>query len=212
MKLSNNLKALTAAAVLAVPAMAPTTASAELGYNASVGSMYLWRGQDVSNGPTISGGIDFSDASGFYASTWVSSGLSGDPTVGGGYEHDIWVGFAGEAGDFSYDVSYWYIDYPQADGDVINEVALGVGFKDFSLGLVSGDDGYLYTTLGYGMGPVSFTYGMATDDADSDYTHIDVSYAASDELSFTVSLPSDDGAGVAEEPLIMMSYSLPIGK
>jgi len=212
MKLTTNLKALTAAAILAVPAMAPTTASAELGYNASVASMYLWRGQDVSLGPAVSGGIDFSDESGLYASTWVSSGRTDDEVVGGGYEHDIWFGFAGEAGDISYDVSYWYIDYPLTAGDPGDEIALSVGFKQFSLGIVSGDDGYMYTTLGAEFGPASVTYGMSTNDADEDYTHIDVSYAATDALSFTVSLPSDDGAGIQEEPLIMMSYSLPIGK
>lgn len=206
MKLSNNLKALTAAAVLAVPALAPTTASAEVGYNASVASMYLWRGQDVSEGPTISGGIDYSHESGLYASAWTSSALTAD------YEQDVWAGYAGESGDFSYDVSYWLIYYPQTAGAPIEEIAVGLGYKDFSLGLTSGDEGYLYTTLGYEVGSVSLTYGMSTNDASQDYSHIDVSYAATDELSFTVSQASDDGAGVAEKTLILMSYSLPIGK
>lgn len=208
MKLSTNLKALTAAVVMALPAMAPTTANAELGYNASVSSMYLWRGQNVSGGaPAISGGIDYSHESGVYASTWVSSG---EPTLG--YEHDIWVGYAGEAGGVGYDISFWYIDYPEAAGDVINETALGLSYKDFSFGYVDGD-GYSYTTLGYGIGPVSFTYGMnSADVAGSDFSHIGVSYAASDELSFTISKLTNDDATHSEEPLIVMTYSLPIGK
>lgn len=211
MKLSTNLKALTAAVVMALPAMAPTTANAELGYNASVSSMYLWRGQNVSGGaPAISGGIDYSHESGVYASTWTSSG---EPTLG--YEHDIWVGYAGEAGGVGYDISFWYIDYPEAAGDVINETALGLSYKDFSFGYVDGD-GYNYTTLGYGVGPVSFTYGMSSNDTDGDYSHIDVSYAATDALSFTISSLSLDsgytGTVTNEEPLIVMTYSLPIGK
>lgn len=216
MKLTTNLKALTTAAVLAIPALAPMTAQAEMGYNAAVSSMYLWRGTDASNGPTISGGADYSHSSGAYASTWVSSGLAGDPDVGLGYEFDIWFGYAGEVSGFSYDLSYWNIDYPQKIGaDSINETALGLGFMDASLGLVSGD-GYTYTTLGYGIGDVSFTYGMNATDADGgDTSHFDISYAASKELSFTVSFPNDDDAAdgdLAPATLLMMSYSLPISK
>lgn len=213
MKLSTNLKSLTAALVLAVPAMAPTTASAELGYNAAVSSMYLWRGQDASNGPAVSGGIDYSHESGAYASTWVSSGVAASaPGSAGGYEADFWVGYAGEAGDISYDVSYWFIEYPQETpaADVINEAAVSVGFKDFSLGLVSGD-GYTYTTLGYGIDKVSLTYGIGSSDtAGADFTHLDVGYAASEAVSFTISFPKPDGNEA--NSLIAMTYSLPIGK
>ncbi|MDH5517058.1 MAG: TorF family putative porin [Gammaproteobacteria bacterium] len=216
MKLTTNLKAITAAAVLAIPALAPISAQAELGYNASVASMYLWRGTDASNGPTISGGADYSHSSGAYASTWVSSGLAGDPATGGGYEVDVWFGYAGEVSGLSYDLSYWNIDYPQVIGaDSINETSLGLGYAGASLGLVSGD-GYTYTTLGYELGDFGFTYGMnATDAVGGDTSHFDVSYAASKELSFTVSFPSDDDAAstdLAPATLFMMSYSLPISE
>ena len=212
MKLSTNLKALTAAAVLAVPAMAPTAVNAEVEYNANVSSMYLWRGQDVSQGPAISGGIDFTDKSGLYAKTWVSSGMTGDPAVGNGYEHDIWVGYAGKVGEFGYDISYWHIDYPQTGADAGNETAVDLSYKDYGLGVVSGDLGYLYTTLSAEFGKVAVKYGMKTDDANADYSHIDLSYKASDKLKFTLSQLSDDGALLSEEPLIVMSYDLPIGK
>ncbi|MEJ2141380.1 MAG: TorF family putative porin [Gammaproteobacteria bacterium] len=112
-----------------------TSANAEVGYNATVSSMYLWRGLDVSDGPTISGGVDYSHETGFYASAWASSGLNGSTTdaLGAeaydGYELDLWVGFAGSIGDFGYDISYWDIDYPQfKDGESGNETALGLSY------------------------------------------------------------------------------------
>ena len=212
MKLSKKLTPIALAVSMAMGGLVvPTMASAEVGYNATVASMYLWRGQDVSNGPTVSGGIDYSHDSGFYASTWVSSGAAATAgTAGGGYEIDFWVGYAGEAGGLGYDISYWNINYPQfADDEAIDEVSINLSYDAFSLGVVLGDDSYTYTTLGYGIGDFGFTYGMS--DADGiEYSHFNISYAATDALSFTASFPSDDNAGIAEETLIMASYSLPL--
>ena len=221
MNLTNKFKltSVALASAVAMGAMAmPTIASAELGYNATVSSMYLWRGTDVSNGPTISGGVDFSDASGFYASAWASSGFDNNPPAGSspGYELDLWVGYAGEVAGVGYDISYWDIDYPQVvNGTSGNEIALGLSYMDFSFGYITNADSaidYDYITLGYSYDKFGITYGMVDAGAGSEYSHVDLSYAATDALSFTVSKASDDGAGVAEEMLVSVSYSLPIGK
>ena len=217
MKLSKKLTPIALAVSMAVGGLAvPTLASAEVGYNATVASMYLWRGTDASDGPTMSGGIDYSHESGLYASTWVSSGVAGsvtDPSdATPGYEWDIWVGYAGEAGGVGYDISYWNIDYPQTGGDAGNELALGLSYMDFSFGYVmntDSDSDYTYTTLGYSYDAFGITYGAVSNDG-ADYSHVDLSFAATDSLSFTLSLPSDDGEGVSEEELIMVSYSLPL--
>jgi uncharacterized protein (TIGR02001 family) len=192
----------------------PVTANAELGYNASVASMYLWRGQDVSNGPAVSGGIDYSHESGLYVSTWVSSGVAASSgSNGGGYEYDIWAGYAGEVSGLGYDISYWAIEYPQETNalDVINETALGLTYSMFSLGYIDGD-GYSYTTLGASYDAFSVKYGIASNDTAGDYTHLDLSYAATDALSFTVSynINNDDGVLTAPKSLFMVAYSLPI--
>jgi len=221
MNVKNKFK-LTSVALASAVAMGtmalPTTASAEVGYNAAVSSMYLWRGQDVSDGPAISGGIDYSHDSGFYASAWASSGVNGSVTnapvdITPGYELDLWLGYAGEVGGFGYDISVWDIDYPQVvNGTSGTEVALGLSYEGFSLGYVDGEEDYKYYTLGYSYDKFGLTYGASDAGAGSEYSHVDFSYAATDELSFTVSKASDDGAGVAEEMLISVSYSLPIGK
>ena len=186
----------------------PMTASADVGYGATVSSMYLWRGQDVSQGPEISGEIDYTHSSGFYASAWASSGMTGDIAAGGGYELDLWAGYAGEVSGLGYDISAWSIRYPQVKTNG-TEYALGLTYMDFSLGYVDGEDNYSYTTLGYSYDKFSITYGMSDADG-SKYSHVDLGFAATDALSFTVSKASDDSAGVAEEMLVVASYSLPI--
>lgn len=216
MSLKNKFKlsSVALASAMAMGAMTvPSIASAEVDYNAAVSSMYLWRGLDVSQGPAVSGGIDYSHDSGLYASAWASSGFTGDPAVGGGYELDLFVGYAGEVAGVGYDISVWDIDYPQVvNGESGTEVALGLSYADFSFGYVSGEDDYEYMTLGYSYDKFGITYGTSDDGAGAEYSHIDLSYAATDALSFTVSKASDDTAGVPEEMLISVSYSLPIGK
>jgi uncharacterized protein (TIGR02001 family) len=205
MKLSTNLKALTAAAVMAVPAIAPTTAAAEVSYNASVSSMYLFRGTDSAGAAQVAGGVDYNNDTGVYVGAWTSS-------AGGASEIDMYVGYAGEASGLSYDISYWSIENPAPGSSASYETALSLGYDKFSLGLVDGDGDYTYTTLGAEFGSVSLTYGMMANDTSGDYSHLDIAFAATDALTLTLSLPQDDTAGVAEEPLYVVTYSLPIGK
>ena len=220
MKLTNKLAPVALAVSLAAGSFAlPGAASAEVEYNAAVSSMYLWRGLDSSNGPTINGGVDYTTAPGLYVGAWASSGLNGtgSSTNGAdGYELDLYAGFAGEVGGFGYDISYWDIDYPQVtgpNGDSSNELALSLSYAGLSLGYVMNTDSasdYEYTTLGYSIDKFGITYGMSDDGAGAEYSHVDLSYSPTDALTFTVSKASDDTAGVPEEALIVVSYSLPI--
>ena len=223
MKLTNKFKlsSIALASAMAMGAMTvPTIAAAEVGYNAAVSSMYLWRGQDVSNGTVVSGGIDYSHDSGLYVSGWASTGIVGDTITaesdsGNGYELDIILGYAGEVAGIGYDISYWEIDYPQTYKEAFNEASLGLSYKDFSLSYTTNTDSavdYDYITVGYSYDKLGITYGMSDAGAGAEYSHVDLSYAASDALSFTVSKLSDDGAGKPEEMLVAVSYSLPIGK
>ena len=209
MNLTNKFKlsSIALASAMAMGAMTvPSIASAEVGYNAAVSSMYLWRGLDSSNGPTISGGIDYSHDSGFYAGAWASSGVNGGTITaesgnGNGYELDLFAGYAGKVAGFGYDISYWDIDYPQTALESGNEASLGLSFKDFSLSYTTNTDSavdYDYITVGYSYDKFGITYGMSDSGAGAEYSHIDLSYAATDALSFTASKLSDDGAGKAE--------------
>ncbi len=227
------LSSVALASAMALGAMtASTTASAEVSYSATLSSMYFWRGQNISDGaPALSGDISYSHDSGLYAFAWMSSeGVSGTSTATNttgdddGGEVDVGIGYAGEVGGVGYDISYYKFWYPEEDsevtsfGDADAEFVLGLSYDPVSFTAyidAKGDKTYKYYTLGGSVGPVDLTYGMTDNDgASNDYTHIDVTYNATDKLSFTVSKKSLD-AGITdidEDYIFVMSYSLPVGK
>ena len=209
MKLNKKLHPLVIATSLVITGMAaPMLAHAEVGYSANISSMYLWRGTDVSDSkPALSGSIDYSHESGLYGGLWISSG-----DTASGYEYDVTVGYAGEIGDFGYDVGYYKYTYPQTGeslGDAGDEVYLGLSYEPVEFKAYFGDETKYYT-FGAGFGAFSATYGMTDNDDGADWSHIDLSYSATDNLSFTLSLPSDDGAGISEDELMVISYDIPL--
>jgi len=122
-------------------------------------------------------------AGGFYAGTWwIDDGTAGND----GFENDWYLGYGGEAGDFSYDVGYANYQYTYTS-DFEHEIYASFGIAGFSLGLVAGeddDDGgettdYTVITLGYEAGPFAATIGTYdNDDADFDYQWGEVSFSA----------------------------------
>lgn len=204
-----------AAATVAAASFAPV-ANAEISASAGVASTYLWRGIDLGPGtPAVSGDINYSSG-GFYAGTWVSSG---DTTAG--TEYDLYAGYGGEVGLFSYDISVWNYLYPEGGtqedqfGDLSEVIlSLGVGPVSFSwyenVANNGGSEEYRYYTLGYGYEAFSFTVGHH-DDVGLNMTHLDVSYAYNDSLAFTVSQVIDDDDNAFDDDLkLVVSYSLPI--
>lgn len=225
-------QAIVLASALTAGLAAVQTAQAEVEVSASatVSSMYLWRGQDLGYGsPAVSGDLTVS-TSGAYATVWTSSG---DNSAGN--EYDLGLGYGGEAGDLSYDVSVWTYVYPSSDGDPVadhpdsrgntfdaSEAIVSLGYMGASFAyyytLSSNPDDYSYMTLGYEMGQFGATVGIANSDDDaSKYTHLDLSYAYNDNLSFTLSkvvsqeADLDKGeSGQDEDMKVVVSYSLPI--
>ena len=209
----------------------------EVSASAAVASMYLWRGQDLGNGsPAVSGDIALS-VGGAYAGVWTSSGDSA-----AGNEYDLYIGYGGEMEGFSYDISVWSYVYPSAgnfayydrtdeDGNTtpdaleqdtsgntfdLSEVIVSLGYEGASFSyyypVSSNPDEYSYLTLGYGMDAYSATVGMAMDDVDGGYTHLDLSYAYNDNLSFTASKIIDEETedSMDDDLKFVVSYSLPI--
>lgn len=100
--------------------------------NVSVANNYIWRGlTQTMNEPAISGGIDYASDSGFYAGTWVSN-VKYEEEDAYSYEHDVYFGFSGEAGDISYDVGYLYYNYDANAGYDFGEVYGSIGYGNFS--------------------------------------------------------------------------------
>lgn len=231
MKLIKKLSPVALATTMALGALAaPGIASAEMSASASVASFYLWRGQDISAGaPQVSGSLDYSHESGAYAGIWASS-------EEGGTETDLYVGFAGEMGGFSYDLSIWEYLYPSdnaltgpgdsySDSD-LSEFVLGLGYADVGLTIYFGNDAghdgttglpnsdYEYITLDYTFGDFNILYGTwQYDEAGADESsHLTLSYAVTDNFTFTVSkgMQDTDASVYDEDFLFHVAYSLPI--
>ncbi|WP_339897130.1 TorF family putative porin [uncultured Gilvimarinus sp.] len=204
-----------AASTLALSAFAPV-ANAEVSASVGAANMYYWRGLDLGNGdPAISGDLTVSTG-GLYGGVWASSG---DASMG--TEYDLYVGYGGEAGSFSYDISVWNYNYPSApanpdgtDGspDIgdLTEVVGSVGFGPVAVTYYHGVadlDEYWYATIGATFDKFSVTYGMHEDDL----AHVDLGYAFNDNLSFTLGKVVDDVDGAYDDDAkFVVSLSLPI--
>lgn len=237
MKKANVLKA----SVLAA-ALAPSLGLAEISGSLGISSQYLWRGQQLTFGPTVNGSLDYAHETGLYAGVWTSS-ESGDT------EYDVYGGFGGEAGDFSYDISY--IDYNYTAGGTNNggmpveasagdfeEIHVGAGFAGFGVDAYIGlgdyghpgsgegtDNNDNYYSLSYSYDKFGVLVGMFDFDGDPedptadpdvsnapDYQHLDVSYALTDQFTFTASkiIGQEDVNGVDtwdDDLLFSVAYS-----
>jgi len=212
-------------ALLAAPA---AHATGELSASAAVANMYLWRGLDLGNGsPAVSGDLHYS-ISGAYVGIWVSSG---DDTLGN--EYDYYAGYGAEFGDFSFDISLWNYNYSDnglagkgfdvsddTTGE-LSEIVTTVGYKGIKLSCydnVAGATGYEYWTLSGSLDKFSLLVGYHDPDGGdtNDMTHVNLTYAFNDRISFTASkvidqdLNKDDPGSFDEDVKFVVAYSLPI--
>lgn len=197
------IKKTTAALAVLATLTASASAFAAVEANFGVTSNYLWRGvSQSSNDPSVSGGVDYSNDSGFYLGTWVGSI---DWGTGGGVEHDYYLGYGGESGDFGYDVGYIYYNYPTVgyeDSD-FGELYFNGTYDAFGFGLAytinsEVDDGYftdgdLYYYVSYGFDlPEEYSVGVTLGAYDfdfggeGDYEHIQIDLAKGD-FTFSIS-------------------------
>ncbi len=193
--------------------------------------------------PALSSTVQYDHESGFYAGAWFSTegtpsrtvnlDLVGVPAAvsgsvdmgsnGSSYEIDAYVGYAKSFGDFGVDVGYASYMYPEAVGSIsdsdISEYIVGVSFKDLAVtAYINTDpdnfDDYKYYSIDYSYDKFGFHYGMTdVTSAGGDYNDISVSYAVTEEMSWTVSQASGDAIAAntpADDPLVMVSYSVPL--
>ena len=196
------LKKTVIASAIAASMVLPSMAAAEVSGSLGISNMYFWRGLDISNGGAqVHGSLDYAHETGLYAGIWGSSET--DTT-----EYDLYAGYGGSVGDFSYDISYWDYNYPNDTDSDLEEVIGSVGFAGVTASAYIGvgeighgadavDNENNYFTLGYGYDKYGVLVGTWDNEADdSNYTHLDLSYALTDELSFIVSkvISADDCA------------------
>jgi uncharacterized protein (TIGR02001 family) len=132
----------------------------DLTANAAASNNYIWRGLTQSvNEAAVSGGIDYTMDNGFYVGTWASN-VSYGAGDNFSYEHDIYGGYAGEAGGIGYDVGYLYYNYDDAANFDFGEIYASVTLSALTLGMnvlsnTEADEG---TNQDFGFGKASYLY------------------------------------------------------
>ncbi len=204
---------------LSLTSLASTSALAVDGLSANVGatSNYLWRGvTQTNNDAAVSGGIDYSASSGFYAGVWTSNASWAEDMT---YEADIYGGFSGDLGNgFGYDVGYIYYGYDSDANSDFSEVYANLSYGAFSIGyntLVDsdangsfGDDTYITADAEFEVAKdlsLAFHLGNYDFDAGGDYTDYGVSLSKS---GFTLALSDTDIDGADGDLNITVSYSI----
>lgn len=183
--------------------------SAHAGLTGSLGAsnMYLWRGTNQTpGGAQVWGELKYTHDSGAFASLWTT------PDSADGHETDLYFGYNGKAGEFSYGVTFWEIMYTESriqDADSgkwtsdlsdtdVQELQIMLGFGPVAFNLYQGlgapvsvpesNDEWTYITLAGTFQQFTVTFGkwfLEDDDAD-DYSHLQLNYAATPELAFGV--------------------------
>lgn len=226
---SKSLKAIALSAAVAA-VLTSGAASAEVTANAGIFSNYIWRGVTQTNDQAAGqGGIDWGFGPGFYVGTWASNvqypdqDSTGAVDFGGGYEIDVYGGFAGEAGSFGYDLGVLTYQYPVTPGSNFTELYATGSIAGFTAGIwytvdkASGitdpagdDDIYLYGAYDFSAKDIDYSIyiGNYSIDADSndDYTHYGASISKAG-FSFAVDKNDIEG-GSADNVRFTVGYSV----
>ncbi len=221
MKSLRTLRFAALAAAVAGAAVVSTPAVAEVSATAGVANIYLFRGLDLGAGtPAVSGSLDYNHSSGLFAGIWASSGDSS-----WGSETDLYAGYAYSSDAFGLKAGVYKYTYRDPDLDYAElglNFTAGSFFADAYLGIdetgpssAPVDNKNNYYDVGYTYEKYTLKYGMTDNDAlDTDYSHLDLTYAYNDNLSFTLSgvVDADDSSLAAggKDPLFVVSYKLPL--
>lgn len=223
-------------AFAAVAAALPVSALAggiEVSPSVEISSMYLYRGENLGgSNPYVMGGLQ-ADYNGAYAGI---NALSVE-----GSEYDMYVGYAQNIAEaVTVDLSVWAYTLP-ADDDYDTFGRYSEAFLTFTYEMLwftaasnlAGDTGMRYYSAGasvenfsVGVGVVDadedqYTYlpGTPVGDVVNDYMHVDLTYAYSDSLKFTLSQIVDQGKFTLdgqrrddrrdEDTLFVATYTVP---
>ena len=217
--MNTNVNALILATVIASSALVSTHAVAVEGLsaNVAVSNNYLWRGvTQTNNASAVSGGIDFSSASGFYAGTWTSNADWAENMT---YELDFYAGFSGDlSAGLSYDVGYIYYNYDNDANSDFSEVYVNLSYSNFTLGYATlvdsdaggdfSDDTYITADAEFELSSdlaLALHIGNYDFDAGGDYTEYSVSLSKN---NFTFSVGDTDISGADGDVNFTVSYSV----
>lgn len=173
--------------------------------NVGVVSEYMFRGISQGTGAAVQGGIDYAHDSGFYVGLWGSNIDWGPGTV----ETDVYAGFSGEAGGFSYDFGATYYYYPEEDETGFDPSANTIeGYVKLGFGPVT--LGTFYTPKWFG------AEDGGGDDISQLYLNLSAGFPLSDSLSLDAAVGytslSDELAFGADVTDSFFDYSIGLSK
>jgi len=164
------LNVLAVSVAIAAGSLSAGTAVAGASANVGYTSDYYFRGIYQASS-SASAGLDYEHDSGLYVGTWW-----GD--VGSGLETDYYLGYAGEAGGFSYDIAYIVYDYTDEFDEKYSEVDINIGYGAFSLEHAIGEydtnpsQDYTFTAITAEHNGFYVTFASFGDDFDGSYTEL----------------------------------------
>ncbi len=168
----------------AIAASSLTTGTAVAGLSANLGfaSEYYFRGV-LQSESSASAGLDYEHDSGIYAGVWAADvGGHGDASLSDGIEIDLYAGYSGSAGDFTYAIGFTNYQYTGDFDTSYTEVNLLAGYGPVSFEFSSGsheadpsDEDYTFMALSYEYDIVTATYGVWGDDFEGAYLEVGIS-------------------------------------
>lgn len=192
------------AGVLGLAAV-PGIASADVSANIGMVSEYVFRGIYQTEASAYAG-LDYEE-SGFYAGTWWAD-------VGDGLEQDLYFGYGGGDGEFSWGIGYTGYFYSDDFDDTYHEVNLGVGYGIFSLDVAVGEwDGfgnpqdYTFTSVTIGSDAYA-TFGSFSQDFDGDYFEFGYGTSIMDDVDVSAAVLYSDELPVAGLPVSDTEWNL----
>lgn len=213
-------------AIALVGAMTASTAAfadghesaVEVSASAGVATSYLFRGVQLGEGSPMVYGDLMASFGGAYGGIWVAGG---DDSLG--TEYDLIVGYGGEVGGLSYDINitnYVYTASPAFVGGEEAGQATDTDIADFSEAILSlgyGDFGVTYAAniTGNGVDYIAGSYaagdlGLTVGKFEKGDTHVDVSYAASENITFIASQVVDSDEGTEDDVIFVVDVALPL--
>lgn len=182
-----------ALSALASTAVIPAANAAEVSASVGASNMYYWRGYDLLGGAALIGDINVS-SNGFFAGVWTSSG---DEVLG--TEFDLYAGYSGSVGDFSFGLSVVNYIYPNPKGTKMVPVEGGAEgeMEEAPFDPVKvGDYVELIPFIGYGPFKLTYYDAVVAEHEDS-LGNEDYSYATAElnfeKFSFKYGQHMDDG-------------------
>ena len=186
--------------------------------NVAVTTDYVWRGMTQNaEDPSVSGGFDLEEDSGFYLGLWAAnvaaSNTAGGVTSYGSMELDGYLGFAGSFNDDAgYDVGYIAYTYPGVSAWDFEETYISFDFYgayvSYAAGMGTGINDYVEVGYSVDAGPGSFSISYGDYDKSGSNYLVGYDWSVGDfTLSFYYSDYDADAGEASDQDAAIFTIS-----